>query len=73
MTIDEMAKELDLEPEVINEIIKKFQKTGKKYSGIQLAVALTILLSFLIQNDSQRQVVDAIVNSYDIDVEAKNE
>lgn len=69
MTIDEMVKDASLEPEVINKIIKKFQKAGKKYNGMQLAVALTILLRLLVQNDSQRQMVDAIVNSYDVNME----
>lgn|GEM_PF-4072941 len=69
MIIDEMVKDASLEPEVINKIIKKFQKAGKKYNGMQLAVALTILLRLLVQNDSQRQIVDAIVNSYDVNTE----
>ena len=69
MIIDEMVKDASLEPEVINKIIKKFQKAGKKYNGMQLAVALTILLRLLVQNDSQRQMVNDIANEYDISTE----
>lgn len=64
-----MIKDSGLEPKTINKVIKDFQKAGEKYNGMQLAVALTILLRLLVQNDYQRQIVDAIVNSYDVNTE----
>lgn len=69
MTIEEMKKDAGLEPKIINKVIKDFQKAGKRYNGIQCAVALTMLLRLLVQNDSQQQMVDAIVDSYDVDTE----
>lgn len=69
MTVEEMMKDTNLEPETINQVIKEFQKAGQKYNGIQCAVALTLLLRLLVQNDSQQQMVDAIVDSYDVDTE----
>lgn len=69
MTIEEMIKDADLEPKTINKVVKDFQKAGGKYNGMQCAVALTLLLRLLVQNDSQQQIVDAIVDSYDVDTE----
>ena len=69
MTVEEMMKDTNLEPETINQVIKELQKAGQKYNGIQCAVALTLLLRLLVQNDSQQQMVDAIVDSYDVDTE----
>jgi hypothetical protein len=69
MTLEEMIKDAGLEPKNINKVIKNFQKAGEKYNGIQCAVAMTILLRLLLQNDSQRQMVNYIVNEYDISTE----
>lgn len=44
-------------------------KYGEKYNGIQCAVAMTLLLRLLVQNDSQRQMVNDIANEYDIGTE----
>ena len=66
MNVEEMIKDSGLEPKTLNKVIKKFQKAGKEYNGIQCAVAMTILLRLLVQNDSQRQMVNAIANEYDI-------
>ncbi len=71
MTKEEMIKDSGLEPKTINKVIKDFQKAGKKYNGIQCAVAMTILLRLLVQNDSQRQMVNDIANQYDISTEEK--
>lgn len=69
MTLEEMIKDSGLEPKTINKVIKNFQKAGEKYNGIQCAVAMTILLRLLVQNDYQRQMVNDIVNEYDISME----
>ena len=69
MTLEEMIKDSGLEPKNINKVIKNFQKAGEKYNGIQCAVAMTILLRTLVQNDYQRQIVNDIVNEYDISTE----
>ena len=69
MTVEEMMKDANLEPETINQVIKEFQKAGQKYNGIQCAVAMTLLLRMLVQNDSQRQMVNDIANEYDIGTE----
>lgn len=69
MTLEEMIKDAGLEPKTINKVIKDFQKAGEKYNGIQCAVAMTILLRLLVQNDSQRQMVNDIANEYDISTE----
>lgn len=66
MKLEEMIKDAGLEPKNINKVIKNFQKAGEKYNGIQCAVAMTILLRLLLKNDSQRQMVNYIVNEYDI-------
>ena len=67
MTLEEMIKDSGLDSKTLNKVIKDFQKAGKKYNGIQCAVAMTLLLRLLVQNDSQRQLVDDIANEYDID------
>lgn len=69
MTLEEMIKDSGLEPKTINKVIKDFQKAGEKYNGIQCAVAMTLLLRVLVQNDSQRQMVNDIANQYDISTE----
>ena len=69
MTLEEMIKDSGLEPKTINKVIKDFQKAGEKYNGIQCAVAMTLLLRLLVQNDSQRQIVNDIANEYDIGTE----
>ena len=66
MTLEEMIKDSGLDPKTINNVIKDFQKAGEKYNGIQCAVAMTLLLRLLVQNDSQRQLVNDIANEYDI-------
>ena len=67
MTLEEMIKDSGLDPKTMNKVINDFKKAGEKYNGIQCAVALTLLLRLLVQNDSQRQLVDDIANEYDID------
>lgn len=69
MTLEEMTKDAGLEPKTINKVIKDFQKAGEKYNGIQCAVAMTLLLRVLVQNDSQRQMVNDIVDEYNISTE----
>lgn len=69
MNVEEMIKDSGLEPKTINKVIKDFQKASEKYNGIQCAVAMTILLRLLVQNDSQRQMVNDIANEYDISTE----
>ena len=69
MTLEEMIKDSGSEPKTINKVIKDFQKAGEKYNGIQCAVAMTLLLRLLVQNDSQRQMVNDIANEYDIGTE----
>ena len=69
MTLEEMIKDSGLEPKTINKVVKDFQKAGEKYNGIQCAVAMTLLLRLLVQNDSQRQMVNDIANEYDIGTE----
>lgn len=69
MTIDELIREYNLEPKTINEIIKEFQKIARKHTNFQVAVVFEILLRLVIKDDSQRQLIDAIVDSYDINVE----
>lgn len=73
MTVEEMMKDANLEPETINQVIKEFQKAGKKYNGIQCAVALTLLLRTLVKNKKQQQIIDAIVDSYDVDFSDEGE
>ena len=69
MTLEETIKDSGLDPKTINKVIKDFQKAGEKYNGIQCAVAMTLLLRLLVQNDSQRQLVNDIANAYDISVD----
>lgn len=69
MTLEEMIKDSGLDPKTINKVVKDFQKAGEKYNGIQCAVAMTLLLRLLVQNDSQRQMVNDIANEYDIGTE----
>ena len=66
MTFEELAKDCGVEPKTINKLVKGFQKAGEKYTGLQCAVAMTILLKLLVQNDSQRQMVNDIVDEYNI-------
>ncbi|WP_323075138.1 hypothetical protein [Limosilactobacillus reuteri] len=69
MTLGEMIKDSGLEPKTINKVIKDFQKAGEKYNGIQCAVAMTLLLRVIVENDSQRQLINDIANEYDISTE----
>ena len=69
MTLDEMIKDSGSDPKTINKVIKDFQKAGEKYNVIQCAVAMTLLLRLLVQNDYQRQIVNDIANEYDIGTE----
>ena len=69
ITLEEMIKDAGLDPKTINKVVKDFQKAGEKYNGIQCAVAMTLLLRLLVQNDSQRQMVNDIANEYDIGTE----
>ena len=69
MTFEEMIKDSGVEQKTINKVINNFQQAGEKYNGIQCAVAMTILLRILVQNDSQRQMVNDIANEYDISTE----
>lgn len=71
MTIEEIMKEMHLEPETINKVVNNFQKAGEKYDGMQLAVAMTLLLRLLVKNDSQRQLIDAIADNYEVNTESK--
>lgn len=73
MTVEEMMKDANLEPETINQVIKEFQKADQKYNGIQCAVALTLLLRTLVKNKKQQQMIDAIVDSYDVDFSDEGE
>ena len=73
MTVEEMMKDANLEPETINQVIKEFQKAGQKYNGIPCAVALTLLLRTLVKNKKQQQMIDAIVDSYDVDFSDEGE
>ncbi|WP_323064636.1 hypothetical protein [Limosilactobacillus reuteri] len=69
MTLGEMIKDSGLEQKTINKVIKDFQKAGEKYNGIQCAVAMTLLLRVIVENDSQRQLINDIANEYDIGTE----
>lgn len=69
MTIDELIREYNLEPKTISEITKEFQKIARKHTNLQDAVVFEILLRLVIKDESQRQLIDAIVDSYDINVE----
>lgn len=69
MNVEEMIKDSGLEPKTINKVIKDFQKAGEKYNGIQCAVAMTLLLRVIVENDSQRQLINDIANEYDISTE----
>lgn len=69
MTIDELIREYNLEPKTISEIIKEFHKIARKHTNLQVAVAFEILLRLVIKDDSQRQLIDTIVDSYDINVD----
>lgn len=69
MTFEELTKDCGVEPKTINKLVKSFQKAGEKYTGLQCAVAMTILLRLLVQNDSQRQMVNDIVGEYNISTE----
>lgn len=73
MTVEEMMKDANLEPKTINQVIKEFQKAGQKYNGIQCAVALTLLLRILVKNKKKQQMIDAIVDSYDVDFSDEGE
>ena len=64
-----MIKDSGLEPKTINKVIKDFQKAGEKYNWIQCAVAMTLLLRVIVENDSQRQLINDIANEYDISTE----
>lgn len=66
MTVDEILKGSSLDPDTINQVVENFQKAGEKYNGVQIAVALTLLLRILIKNENQQRIVDAIVDSYDV-------
>ena len=72
-TVEEMMKDANLEPETINHVIKECQKAGQKYNGIQCAVALTLLLRILVKHKKQQQMIDAIVDSYDVDFSDEGE
>ena len=69
MTLEEMIKDSGSDPKTLNKVIKDFQKAGEKYNVIQCAVAMTLLLRLLVQNDYQRQIVNDIANEYDIGTE----
>lgn len=69
MTVDDLTAENELKPETISKVVNEFQKTSKKYTGLQIAVAFTILLRLLIHNDADRQLIDGIVDGYDIKVD----
>lgn len=65
MNVDEILKDSNLDPDTINQVVRSIQKAVEKYNGVQIAVALTLLLRILIKNENQQQVVDAIADSYD--------
>lgn len=66
MNVDEILKDSNLDPDTINQVVRSIQKAVEKYNGVQIAVALTLLLRILIKNENQQQIVDAIVDSYDV-------
>lgn len=66
MNVDEILKDSNLDPDTINQVVRSIQKAVAKYNGVQIAVALTLLLRILIKNENQQQIVDAIVDSYDV-------
>lgn len=71
MNIDKYFLEQEgLDSETINRVIKGFQKAGKKYNGIQCAVAMEILLRTLCPEAKQRVMVAELVdNFFDIEVD----
>lgn len=73
MNMEEIMQDANLDADTINQVINNFQKAGQKYNGIQCAVALTLLLRILVKNKKQQQMIDAIVDSYDVDFSDKGE
>lgn len=68
MNMEEIMQDANLDADTINQVINNFQKAGQKYNGIQCAVALTLLLITLVKNKKQQQMIDAIVDCYDVDL-----
>lgn len=73
MNMEEIMQDANLDADTINQVINNFQKAGQKYNGIQCAVALTLLLRILVKNKKQQQMIDAIVDSYDVDFSDEGE
>ncbi len=71
MSIDKHDLEQEgLDVETINRVVKKFQKAGAKYNGIQCAIAMEILLRTLCPEVKQRTLVKELVdNFFDIEVD----
>lgn len=66
----EYLEQQGLDSKTINRVIKGFQKAGKKYNGIQCAVAMEILLRTLCPEAKQRVMVAELVdNFFDIEME----
>lgn len=73
MNMEEIMQDANLDADTINQVINDFQKAGQKYNGIQCAIALTLLLRILVKNKKQQQMIDAIVDSYDVDFSDEGE
>ena len=71
--MEEIMQDANLDADTINQVINDFQKAGQKYNGIQCAIALTLLLRILVKNKKQQQMIDAIVDSYDVDFSDEGE
>lgn len=71
MNIDkEYLEQQGLDSKTINRVIKAFQRAGKKYNGIQCAVAMEILLRTLCPEAKQRVMVAELVDDFfDIETE----
>lgn len=66
----EYLEQQGLDSKTINRVIKVFQRAGKKYNGIQCAVAMEILLRTLCPEAKQRAMVNELVdNFFDIEVD----
>lgn len=65
MNIDKQFLEQEgLDVKTINKVIKRFQKAGAKYNGIQCAIAMELLLRSLCPETKQRTMVKEIVDNF---------
>lgn len=72
MNIDkEYLEQQGLDSKTLNRVIKGFQKAGKKYNGIQCAVALEALLRTLCPETKPRTMVKELVDNF-FDIEENN-